>query len=346
MLRGINRAKGLRHLDVVLVFASLVAPILLAFLVSGQFTTLAATLEVEKPIDDLLGLHTATLLRVNVSNEGDRGIVPHFFVFWSGTPSHVLAPWSYGADAILLTAHSRRVYTIQAPDPEGGIPNGSVFFVRLYDEETREYAFSPLERLALLHSPLIKNPDFQYWSSPGGGAPRPAGWSLETMGGPHDLQNLSQSSSNNTTLRMAIYEDGENESSGWTGLFLSQVLDVQQVQSLRNSTLSFPINPGFSFKANPISGYPLAFAGIELNDGENVVWIAFSCCTRGEVSLPQQEIFVFNVPVGQTSVVTLNLSTLVGSLSPARGWRFALEVASSQSSPGTYAAEFGALVLG
>ena len=92
--------------------------------------------------------------------------------------------------------------------------------------------------------------------------------------------------------------------------------------------------------------HPLAFAGIQINDGENVVWIAFSCCAQGEVSLPHQQIFVFNAPVGQSSFVTLNLSNLVGSLSPTKGWWFSLGVASSQFSPGWYVAEFGGLIVG
>jgi len=346
MLRGSSESRGLRRLDVFLVFASLVAPVVLAILVSGQFTTLVVTVDVEKPIDDVLGLHMAVALRLNVSNGGDRGVVPHFFVYWSGELSNVLAPWSYGTDAILLPAHSRRVYTIEAPDLERSIPNGSLFFVRLYDEVTQEYAFSPVEKLILSHSPILVNSDFRYWSSQVGEPPGPFGWSIGTMGGPHDLQNLSQSSSNDTRFRIAVYEDGQRESSGWTALFLAQGLDAQQVQSLRNSTLSLTINPGFSYKANASSGYPLAFAGIEINDGENVVWIAFSCCAQGEVSLPHQQIFVLNAPVGQSSLVTLNLSNLVGSLSPAREWWFSLGVASSQSSPGWYVAEFGGLVVG
>jgi hypothetical protein len=346
MLRGSSGSKGPRQLDVLLVFAILVAPVVLAILVSGQFTTLEVKVDVEKPIDDLLGLHEATLLRVNVSNNGDRGIVPHFFIYWSGETSNVLAPWSYGPGAILLPAHSSGVYTIEAPDLERSIPNGSLFFVRLYDEVTQEYAFSQVEKLVLLHPPILANPDFQFWSSQVGELPRPFDWSIATMGGPDDVQNLSQSNSNNTRFRIAIYEDGKNESSGWTALFLSQGLDARGVQSLRNSTLSLTVNPGFSYKANASSGYPLAFAGIEINDGDNVVWIAFSCCMQGEVSLPHQQIFVFNAPVGQSSFATLNLSSLVGSLSPTKAWWFSIGVASSQVSPGWYVAEFGGLILG
>jgi hypothetical protein len=346
MLRGSRESKGPRQLDVLLVFASLVAPVVLAIVVSGQFTTLDVKVDVEKPIDDVLGLHAATVLRVNVSNDGDQGIVPHFFIYWSGEKSNVLAPWSYGADAILLPAHSRRVYTIEAPDLERSIPNGSLFFVRLYDEMTQEYAFSPVEKLILSHTPIIANPDFQYWSSQAGQPAGPFGWSIGTMGGRYDLQNLSQSNTNNTRLRMAIYEDGKNESSGWTGLFLVQGLDARGVQSLRNSTLSLTVNPGFSYKADASSGYPLAFAGIEINDGENVVWIAFSCCAQSVVSLPHQQIFVFNAPAGQSSFVTLNLSNLVGSLNPTKAWWLSLGVASSQFSPGWYVAEFGGLIVG
>jgi hypothetical protein len=130
---------------------------------------LLASVEVLKAYD-VGGSGYFNVLELNVTNYGDRPLVPVFLVYFDG----MYKRWVVGSvpvngsppevpPVIVIPPHSWRLVNISAPSPTTFIPSFTPVLVTVYNMSSFDYVVSPVFVTGNVTRPVVLNPCFKLW---------------------------------------------------------------------------------------------------------------------------------------------------------------------------------------
>lgn len=297
-------------------------------------------------MEDPLRVGAVTKMVVKLTNTGFTEIKPVISIF-SSIPFPVIWPVASGPDR--LSPRSIGVYVIEADVLEKAILPGQDIVVRVNHARGRLFATSRPFRTALKQRVLIANTTFTHWIlDTATSRQKPFGWEVAPIGGRigDDLNVARATVGGRQALAFQIHHRGKVP--GWRGVHVRQrIEDPQAIARLFAGALSVWVYPTYDYAINP-AGWPLNVFGIEINDGDRLLWVVFSGKGAGRSALPNHTIVVLHAPLGQWSRHRIDLQALYRSVGWSRPERmtFMLLAATTHERPGTFAPAFGEITQG
>jgi hypothetical protein len=189
--------------------------------------------------------------------------------------------------------------------------------------------------------PLILNPKFKYLTrDPETGGTKPFLWEVTYTKGPNDIAYINHDTvEGQQCLGLHVYQDGANDSYTWANVHVKQTLKGDAVSRLFKYQIEMSVYPTFSFVQDPISKEPWNVFGLEINDGEHLVWFVFSDGPGGSYQLRNHRIVLVPAPLNRWSGIRIDVSEQY----TAAGWKepsdlsFILICGATKMAPGNYA---------
>jgi hypothetical protein len=158
-------------------------------------------------------------------------------------------------------------------------------------------------------SPLL-NTNLKFWTlDPNQNTTRPYLWQVDIIKGPFDNVTLSRVNFyDHAAVELNIDRNNQNNSNVWTTLHIRQDLRGQALDVIFRSTISLWVYPTFHYWYNLDNKNPENTFGIEINDGENLLWYVFSDNPSEAFQLPHHRIVVMQTPLNTWSFRQVNIA--------------------------------------
>jgi len=318
----------------------------LALVLVGSFSwysltsTSALVVTVDAPVIDVDGVGAATQLNVTIRNAGGAPAEPTFWVMWSP----FVRNWGIVTGDRALPAGATSHYTIRTGDVRVSVPEGAMYTVKVLDQASGTYFRSDLQRLILIGTPPLRNPDLRLWSRDlQAGSREPFGWDIQWGVAPGDSASATPTASGSGAA-IELHEDGTGSSQTW--LHIQQPVTQADLLRLRDATVTLCWSRAVDYVQDSVGG-PIAVSGIELIGGGRRAWMAVSSTENLTYDLPGHRIFVVRANVNGTDCHSVPLREMIDFVGTEAGdTLFILFAAAWPDSPGTYAFTLSSLALG
>jgi len=183
---------------------------------------------------------------------------------------------------------------------------------------TRLYGVAP-------ESPAIANPRFKYWTiDPVTRLMKPLMWEVSLLMGPNDRGFLQRDIvGGQAGMGLHVYQDGMSDAFAWATIHVRQNLRGRATKQLLEGVLETWVYPTFAHGRYSDSGHPKNVFGVEINDGNNMLWIVFSHQPDEVYQIGRHRIVIVSTPLNQWSHRELR----IGKYYSEAGWPFPSDVA-------------------
>ena len=121
--------------------------------------------------------------------------------------------------------------------------------------------------------PVILNPRFKYFTKDPAGDQKPFLWEVTYTVGPNDSAFIRHDVvEGKECLGLHVYQDGANDTYSWANIHVKQALRGQTASRFLRSEIGLWVYPTFGFVQDPNSKEPRNVFGIEVNDGNHLIW--------------------------------------------------------------------------
>lgn len=192
--------------------------------------------------------------------------------------------------------------------------------------------------------PIVLNSKFKYFTRDSTtGDQKPFLWEVTYTKGPDDSAFVRHDVvEGKECLGLHVYQDGANDTYDWANVHVKQALRGQAATRFISSKIGLWVYPTFSFVQDPNSKEPRNVFGIEVNDGNHLIWYIFSDSPNGSYRLRNHMIVMVNAPLNAWTHVQIDV------LSHYRqaGWEepsdlsFILITGATKITPGNYASYY------
>lgn len=158
--------------------------------------------------------------------------------------------------------------------------------------------------------PIIFNSKFKYFTKdPQSNGTKPYLWESTYFSGPNDEIFVSQDIvDNHLCLGMHIYQDGVNDTYDWATIHIKQRIRGNSLVKVLDGKFGVWVYPTFTYIFDETTKDPRNVFGIEINDGENMIWFVFSNSANQTHQLRNHRIVVVDTPLNRWSYREIDIS--------------------------------------
>jgi hypothetical protein len=151
------------------------------------------------------------------------------------------------------------------------------------------------------YSPIFINGNFNYWTQDARhGGIKPYFWHIDQFQSENDSIHLYPGEVDGRyCLTISLSQDGEDNVDPWVSIHIRQEIGGQELHTLFNSRIGIWVYANFSYTYDEVSMKPKNAFGIEVNDGENLLWILFSDTEEYSYTLPHHRIVILQTSLGE-----------------------------------------------
>jgi hypothetical protein len=165
------------------------------------------------------------------------------------------------------------------------------------------------------YEPIFINGDFKYWTKDSNNGRKPYCWQIDRFQSANDSILIFPAEVDGLRcLAIEIYQDGEDGAYPWVTAHVRQEVRGEALRSLFDSKIGIWVHPSFSYAFDETTMKPKNAFGIEVNDGENLIWFLFSDKGEGTYTLPHHRIVVLEAPLGEWSYHEVDVAAEYGKL--------------------------------
>ncbi|MFH0848915.1 MAG: hypothetical protein V1857_05385 [archaeon] len=187
--------------------------------------------------------------------------------------------------------------------------------------------------------PPLVNAKFRYLTrDPATRELKPYGWALDLITGPKDQAYLRRDVvAGELCLGMHVVQDGVDDGHEWATIHVRQDLTGTAAQALFNQPFTIAVFPTFPYVHD--SGYPRNVFGVEIYDGNHLLWIVFSNTEERTDQINQHRIIVIRAPSNEWSVQKIDLAAIyrAAGWQPPEKYSFTLLVGATRALKGEFA---------
>ena len=166
--------------------------------------------------------------------------------------------------------------------------------------------------------PVLMNTQFKIFTQdPYTNASKPYLWNTVYYKGPNDTAFIrSDVVEEEPCLGMHVHQDGINDTYDWVTIHVKQDLKGHSLRRAFQNEIHLWVYPTFSYKNYEETGDPRNVFGLEINDGNHIVWFVFSDKNQGVYQIKNHRIVVIETPLNQWSLRKID----VGQEYEKAGW--------------------------
>ena len=158
--------------------------------------------------------------------------------------------------------------------------------------------------------PIVFNSKFQYHTKdPLTNGTKPYLWESSVFKGPNDEVFARQNTiENQYCLGMHIYQDGTNDTYDWATIHIKQPIRGNALERMLGKSVGIWVYPTFPYIYDEIEKDPRNVFGIEINDGEHIIWFVFSNHSDQTYTLRNHRIVIIDTPLNAWSYREINIA--------------------------------------
>ena len=158
--------------------------------------------------------------------------------------------------------------------------------------------------------PIIFNSKFQYHAKdPLTNNTKPYLWESAYFKGPNDEVFTRQDIvEDHLCLGMHVYQDGVNDTYDWATIHIKQRIRENSLTRVLEGKVGVWVYPTFTYVFDETTKDPGNVFGIEINDGEKIIWFVFSNSVNQTHMLQSHKIVVINTPLNKWSYREINIA--------------------------------------
>jgi hypothetical protein len=107
---------------------------------------------------------------------------------------------------------------------------------------------------------------------------------------------------------MHIYQDGANDTYDWATIHIKQPIRGNALERMLEKKVGVWVYPTFPYIYDEIEKDPRNVFGIEINDGEHIIWFVFSNHPDQTYTLRNHRIVIIDTPLNEWSYREINIA--------------------------------------
>ena len=197
--------------------------------------------------------------------------------------------------------------------------------------------------------PVIVNSKFKYFTrDPLTNDTKPYLWESAYFKGPNDDVFIRQDIVEGyECLGMHVSQDGANDTYDWATIHVKQRIRGRSLDRILVGRVGVWAYPTFTYEFDERTKEPENVFGIEINDGENILWFVFSDSENQSYKLRNHEIVIIYTPLNEWSYRELDIAQQYKDA----GWRlpkdisFILITGDTRIHPGNFSSYFREIIV-
>jgi len=153
------------------------------------------------------------------------------------------------------------------------------------------------------YGPIFINGDFKYWTQDAEhGGMKPYCWQIDQSRSDNDSIRIYRTEvDGQRCVGVYLYQDGEDSINPWVSVHIRQEVRGLVLHELFCSKIGIWVYLNTSYIFDEVTMKPKNAFGIEVNDGENLIWFIFSDGEEMAYALPHHRIVVSKAPLREWS---------------------------------------------